>query len=83
MNNQVYKALSEFIGNLKQSERDWRLTKDLVLQQLDTHQGVLKIFGKTKQEQVSALLRYAALLITEPETPEEYPAINFMNGNQD
>lgn len=83
MDNKVYMALTEFISDLKRSEKDWKHGADLVQHQLSTHQGVLKIFGKSKQEQISTLMNFAALLITEPEQDDSYPAINFINGKKD
>lgn len=83
MNNDIYVVLTEFINDLKRSEQDWKHGADLVRHQLDTYQGVLKVFGKTKREQVTTLLNFAALLTTEPVANDDYPAINFLNGKTD
>lgn len=83
MNSKVYMALTEFISDLKRGEKYWKYGADLVEHQLDSYQGVLKVFGKNKQEQISTLMNFAALLITEPEQDDSYPAINFINGKKD
>lgn len=79
----VYEVLNEFISDLKRAEKDWHYGSDLVRHQLATRQTQLRAFGKTKAEVVTTLLNFAALLATEPEDNDDYPAINFMHGETD
>jgi hypothetical protein len=81
MDKKVCKVLIEFIEDLNSADKDWKYNPDLVQQQIGTRLGVLKIFGKTKEEVISNLLSVVATLIMQPKADDEYPTINFIHGN--
>jgi len=84
MNDKVCKTLTEFISNLNYYERKWATSPDNAKSFLLKHQHALNMFGKDKEKIINGLLRFAAMLATEPEVADEsYPAINFMHGQTD
>ena len=84
MENKVYKTLTEFMHSAEFYERKWKNNPEGMKSLLTNHYHALKQFGGTKDEIISCMLKFVAAMVTEPDTVDEnYPAINFMNGQTD
>lgn len=82
MNKKIYDIIHYFVDQLHISEVEWR-NRNIMQVYFDANKDILSVLGKTKEEQIAALIALATRLITEPETTDNYPTINFVENGKD